>query len=253
MTLTLDTATRRFVDRRAAGRVLGARLRSLNIEDPVVFGLARGGVPVAYEVAQALRAPLDVFVVRKIGAPGNPELGIGAVAEGNIRVLDREAVHRMLMSADELDAASARASAEVQGRVERYRDGRPLLDVRGRTAIVVDDGLATGGTARAALRAVRAQGPSRLLLAVPVGAPETVHALRDEADQVVCVLQPDAMWAVGLWYEHFEQTADAEIDRLLAGGDHDPPQADGDVRWSPRDSDHSTRDADVTLTSTSRA
>ncbi len=218
-----DTITRRFADRRAAGRELAARLRPIAIEDPIVFGLARGGVPVAYEVAQALGAPLDVLVVRKIGAPGNPELGIGAVAEGDVRVLNGEAVRRMLVSADELDAAVARARGEVQADVERYRAGRLPLDARGRTAIVVDDGLATGGTARAALRAVRAQGPRRLVLAVPVGAPETVHALRDEADLVLCVLQPATMWAVGLWYEHFGQTADAEIAELLTGGAADPP------------------------------
>ena len=220
-----DTTTGRFADRRAAGRELAARLRSLAIEDPIVFGLARGGVPVAYEVAQALGAPLDVLVVRKIGAPGNPELGIGAIAEGGVRVLDEDAVRRMLVSVEELDAAIARARGEVAARVERYRGGRPPLEARGRTAIVVDDGLATGGTARAALRAVRAQGPRRLVLAVPVGAPETVHALRDEADQVVCVLEPERMWAVGLWYEHFDQTSDAEIAQLLAGDVGDPPPA----------------------------
>jgi putative phosphoribosyl transferase len=219
----LETSTRRFTDRRAAGRELGDRLSSLALEDPVVLGLARGGVPVAYEVAHRLDAALDVLVVRKIGAPGNPELGIGAIAEGGIRVLDRHAVRALLVSTEELEAAIARATAEVEARVQRYRDGRARLDVEGRTAIVVDDGLATGGTARAALRAVRARGPSKLVLGVPVGAPETVHTLREEADLVVCLVQPALLLAVGLWYEHFEPTPDAEIAALLDGDPADPP------------------------------
>lgn len=209
--------TTRFSDRRDAGRRLGERLGSLPIDDPVVLGLARGGVPVAYEVARALGAPLDVLVVRKIGAPANPEYGVGAIAEGGVRVLSDPGVVRMLMSEDELEAATSRARAEVDARARRYRGGRPLIDVSGRTAIVVDDGLATGGTARAALRAVRARGPIRLVLAVPVGAPDTVRALRAEADEVICMLQPELMWAVGTWYEHFEPTSDAEIERLLDG------------------------------------
>ena len=215
--------TERFADRRAAGQELGERLSSLALEGPVVLGLARGGIPVAYEVAQRLGAELDVLVVRKIGAPGNPELGIGAIAEGGVRVLDHDAVREFLVSADELDAAIARASSELEARVHRYRGGRPPREVAERTAIVVDDGLATGGTARAALRAVRARHPRRLILGVPVGAPETVEMLREEADEVVCLLEPPLLLAVGLWYVDFEPTSDAEIEALLDGDPADPP------------------------------
>ena len=162
-------------------------------------------------------------MVRKIGAPGNPEYGIGAIAEGDVRVLNQPAMRHLLVSGEELEAAVARARAEVEARVERYRNGHPPLDVKGHTAIVVDDGLATGGTARAALRAVRARGPRKLILAVPVGAPESVASLREEADEVICLLEPELLWAVGLWYEHFEPTSDAEIATLLAGDADDPP------------------------------
>jgi putative phosphoribosyl transferase len=223
MRVAAGSSTERFTDRRAAGQALAERLSAVALEHPVVLGLARGGVPVAYEIAQGLDAELDVLVVRKIGAPGNPELGIGAIAEGGVRVLDRDAVRGLLVSTEELESAIARATAEVEARVQRYRGGRAPLDVEGRTAIVVDDGLATGGTARAALRAVRARHPSRLVLAVPVGAPQTVQALRREADEVVCLLQPELLLAVGLWYGHFEQTSDAEIAALLDGDPADPP------------------------------
>ena len=219
----LETVTPRYADRHAAGRALAERLSSLTIEDPVVLGLARGGVPVAYEVAQALGAPLDVLVVRKIGAPGNPEYGIGAIAEGGVRVLNYEALRDLLVSVEELETAAARERAEVEARVKRYRGERPAVEVTGRTVIVVDDGLATGGTARAALRAIRARAPRKLVLAVPVGSPDTVESLRAEADEVVCLLQPEEMWAVGLWYQHFEPTSDSEIIRLLTGDAADPP------------------------------
>jgi putative phosphoribosyl transferase len=173
-------------------------------------------MPVAHEIAQTLRAPLDVIVARKIGAPGNPELGIGAIAEGYVRVLDEHAIRHLRVGPEELERAIATAAAEVDTRVDRYRGARSRISVRGRTAIVVDDGLATGGTARAALRAVAGEGPARLVLAVPVGAPPTVQSLAREADEVVCLFEPDPMWAVGLWYEHFEPTADAEIAELLS-------------------------------------
>lgn len=212
-----DLSARAFTNRRDAGRQLAERLMRFAADDPVVLGLARGGIPVAYEVAQALRAPLDVLVVRKLGAPGNPEYGIGAVAEGDVIVLDHEAVRSLLMGVEELDGAVARARAEIEARVRRYRGGRPPLDVAGRTVIVVDDGLATGGTARAALHAVRAQRPRRLILAVPVGARDSVASLCEEADEVECLLEPERFWAVGLWYAHFEPTSDAEIARLLDG------------------------------------
>ncbi|MFN8110345.1 MAG: phosphoribosyltransferase family protein [Thermoleophilia bacterium] len=204
--------------------MLAERLARMDLGGAVVFGLARGGVPVAAEVAGALDAPLDVLVARKIGAPGNPEYGIGAIAEGDVRVLNHEALRALHVGDADLEAATARERAELAARVRRYRGGRPPREVTGRTAIVVDDGLATGGTARAALRAVRAMHPGRLVLAVPVGAPRTVAALRHEADDVVCLLEPESLWAVGAWYRDFSPTPDEEVTRLLAGGEDGPPR-----------------------------
>lgn len=208
-------ATRMFRNRRDAGRQLGARLRSFAAEHPVVIGLPRGGVPVAFEVARALAASLDVLVVRKIGSPGNPELGMGAIAEGGVRVLNDFALRSLQLSQEEIERGTQRAEHDLQERLLRYRGERPPLDVTGRTVILVDDGLATGGTARAALRALRARGPDRLVLAVPVGARETIGAIASECDEVVCLVAPEVMWAIGYWYEDFGQTSDAEVSALL--------------------------------------
>jgi len=180
-------------------------------------------VPVAYEVARALRAPLDVLIASKIGAPGNPEYGVGALAEGGVLVLDDRAVRALQLSHEDLGAAIARARDEIGALVERFRAGRPPLALAGRTAIVVDDGVATGVTARAAVRAVHAQRPRRLVLAVPVGAVESVAALRAEVDEVVCVIEPRSLRAVGAWYQDFTPTSDAEILDLLAATAMDRP------------------------------
>lgn len=206
----------RFRDRRDAGRRLAERLVPLGLRDAVVLGLPRGGVPVAAEVAAALDATLDVFVVRKIGAPHQPEYGIGAVAEGGSRVVDDAAVRALHLSDDVLEARASAEAIELARRVARYRGERALPDVRERAVVVVDDGLATGVTAEAALTALRSCGPSDLVLAAPVGATDTVTRLTGLADQVVCVLQPDGFRAVGEWYDDFTQTTDEEVVRLLA-------------------------------------
>ena len=205
-----------FQDRREAGRVLADAVRSRRVENPVVFGLPRGGVPVAFEVARALDAPLEVLVARKIGAPGNPELAIGAIAEGGARVLDHAMIRRLFVSHEELEHAIARATTELEERAGRYRGTVPPVSLENRTAVVVDDGLATGSTARAAIRAIRARSPKRVVLAVPVGARESVEALRSEADEVVCAMVPEHLLAIGFWYRDFGQTSDHEVVQLLA-------------------------------------
>ena len=206
----------RFRDRRDAGRQLAARLAELDLPAPVVLALPRGGVPVAAEVAARLGGELDVLVARKLGAPQQPELGLGAIAEGGIRVVDPDLVRRLLLTEADLESVTARERAELDRRVEAYRGGRPLPDVAGRAVVVVDDGVATGGTAEAALRSVRAGGPARLVLAVPTAAPDAVERLGRVADDVVCVLVPESLTAVGQWYEDFTQTTDREVADLLA-------------------------------------
>ena len=209
----------RFRDRRQAGSDLADWFlewqETPRLTDVVVLALPRGGVPVAAEIARALHAPLDVLVVRKIGVPGNPELGIGALVDDDEPVFDRQALAVLGITEDELRADVAQERRELHRRERRYRRGRPGPRLRGRTVILVDDGLATGATARAALRYLRRQNPRRLIMAVPVGSPDVVLSLRDDADDVVCLHQPEHFRAVGQWYADFEQTSDAEVEHTL--------------------------------------
>lgn len=207
-----------FRDRRHAGQVLAGRLvRYAGRDDVIVLALPRGGVPVGFEVARALGAPLDVFLVRKLGVPGHEELAMGAIASGGVRLLNQDVVRHLLgVGPGEIEAVAAREQAELQRRERAYRGDRPQPPVAGQTVILVDDGMATGASMRAAAMALRRQGPARLVVAVPVGAPETCEAFRDEADEVVCAATPERFAGVGQWYLDFEQTDDDEVQRLLA-------------------------------------
>jgi putative phosphoribosyl transferase len=201
----------RFADRRDAGRQLAERLAPLAAEDPVVVALPRGGVPVAREVATALGAQLEILAVRKLGAPHNPEYGIGAVAEDGTRVIDSEAVAVLGLSGGVVDSLIARETEELRRRVSAYRGDRSALELEGRTVIVVDDGVATGVTDTAALRAVRRRRPARTILAVPVCPPDSAARLGDEADEVVCLAMPPLLYGVGQWYRDFSQVSDEEV------------------------------------------
>jgi predicted phosphoribosyltransferase len=206
---------RHFVDRREAGRRLAEPVGALALDDPIVVALPRGGVPVAAEVAGALGAPLEVLVVRKLGMPGQPELALGALAEGGAEVVDPHLARLGRVDATALDLLRAHARAEIERRVLTYRGGRPPPDVDGRVVVLIDDGLATGRTAEAAFAALRTAGASRVVLAVPVASPDTADALAGKADDVVTVIRPRDMRAVGLWYDDFTQTTDAEVVALL--------------------------------------
>lgn len=208
--------TARFEDRVDAGRRLADALEEMTLGDPVILGLPRGGIPVAFEVAQRLRAPLDLLIVRKVGAPGHPELGIGAVAEDGEAMVDRVTAREVGADPETVDRLVAQERREVQRRVADYRSGRQLPRLAGRDVVLVDDGLATGVTAEAAIRAMRRRVPRTLVLAVPVGAPGSIARLRPLTDDVVCLLSPQNFTAVGLWYHHFEQTTDEEVLELLA-------------------------------------
>jgi len=206
----------RFRDRAEAGRLLGERLSGrVGPRDVVVLGLPRGGVPVARQVARALGAPLDVFLVRKLGFPGQPELAMGAIASGGVRVLNEEIVRELRLDEQVIGGVAEREGAELARRELAYRGDRPPLDLGGRTVVLVDDGLATGATMRAAVEAVRARGPRAVVVAVPTAPPHAVRELQAGVDELVALLQPEPFHAVGLWYENFREVPDDEVRRLL--------------------------------------
>jgi len=205
-----------FKDRVHAGRILAGHLTHYaNRPDVIVLGLARGGVPVAFEVAQALGAPLDVAIVRKLGVPGQPELAMGAIAPGAVTFINQSMVDQLRLSRAKLDAVIARETEELARRQLAYRGTRAAPKVAGLTVILVDDGLATGATMRAAIAAFRQLGAARVIVAVPLGAGETCEALRAEADELVCAMTPEPFYSVGAWYRDFSQTSDEEVKRLL--------------------------------------
>ena len=206
-----------FRDRAEGGRQLATKLMAYaDRADVLVLGLPRGGVPVAFEVAQALHAPLEAFLVRKLGVPGHEELAMGAIATGGVRVLNKEALHKLRIPEEVLEAVTRKQQKELERRERAYRGDRPAFPVRGRTVILVDDGLATGSTMRAAVAALRQQKPARLIVAVPVGAPETCAEFQDEADETICARTPEPFYAVGHWYRDFSQTTDEEVHDLIA-------------------------------------
>lgn len=212
-----------FRDRSEAGRALAEALQHHAGTGAQVLALPRGGVPVAFEVAQRLAAPLDVFLVRKLGVPGHEELAMGAIASGGIELINQAMIARLGVSRRLVDEAITRERRELLRREQAYRDGRPPLAVAGRTVILIDDGLATGSTMRAAVAGLRKLGPGRVVVAVPVGAPEACAALAAEVDELVCLATPSPFHGVGLWYADFRQTDDAEVHALLAAAAREPP------------------------------
>lgn len=211
-----DSVPRRYRDREEAGQVLAEHLRHLAGEkNLLVLALPRGGVPVGYEIAKALGAPLDVFVVRKLGVPGHEELALGAIASGPTAVLNEDVVRALRITREMIEAVIAQETRELERREQAYRGDKPPIDPSGRVVILVDDGLATGATMRAAVRALRDKGPDRLIVAVPTAAAQTCDEFRAEVDEIVCAMTPDPFEAVGLWYEDFSQTSDEEVKELL--------------------------------------
>jgi putative phosphoribosyl transferase len=210
-----------FHDRTEAGQVLADLLREYaGRKDVLILALPRGGVPVAFEVAQALDAPLDVFVVRKLGLPSNEELAMGALASGNIRVLNDEVVQSFGISERTIEAVAEKEQVELERRERLYRGDSDLPSIRGKTILLVDDGVATGSTMRAAVAAIRGQHPAQIIVAVPVAPPSTCDSLRTGADQVVCVATPEPFYAVGQWYRVFDQTTDRQVRELYERSKH---------------------------------
>lgn len=210
-------AQQRFRNREEAGRLLADRLKHYaNRSDVVVLALPRGGVPVGFEIASALHVPLDVFVVRKLGVPGHEELAMGAIASGGVRVLNDDVVEALRLSGGVIERAAQKEEQELQRRERTYRDNRPFPRLKNRVVILVDDGLATGSSMRAAAQALRRHEPARIIVAVPAAAPETCEAFKAEVDEIICAITPEPFYAVGLWYEQFPQTSDEEVRDLLA-------------------------------------
>ena len=213
-----------YRDRSDAGRVLATQLTAYaNRRDVLVLALPRGGVPVAYEVAKALHAPLDVFIVRKLGVPGHEELAMGAIATGGVCVLNEDVVQMLHIPDRVIEAVIAKEQQELERREHLYRDDRPPPDVRNCTIILIDDGLATGATMRAAIKALRQQHPARLVVAVPVAAPPTCEELGAQVDEIICTKTPEPFYGVGYWYEDFSQTTDEEVHALLAQSEQEKP------------------------------
>ncbi len=213
----LDEEMPTLHDRADAGRKLAQKLTAYADQpDVLVLGLARGGVPVAYEIATALRLPLDVLIVRKLGVPGHEELAMGAIAYGGGGVLNTDVIEQLAIPQAAIDAVTARETQELARRAQAYRGDRPRPAISGQTIILVDDGIATGATLRAAIAALQTQNPARIVIAVGVAPPDTYDELVDEVDELVCLMQPVPFWGVGVWFEHFPSTSDEEVRTLLS-------------------------------------
>ena len=234
--------TQQFRDRTEAGQQLAAKLTAyVNRPDVLVLALPRGGVPVAFEVARALHAPLDVLVVRKLGVPGQEELAMGAIATGGVRILNHDVVELLGIADEVINRVAAQEQHEVERREHLYRGERPPYQVHGRTIILVDDGIATGATMRAAVAALKQQQPARLIIAVPVAAASTCDAFAAEVDELVCVIRPEVFYAVGFWYENFSQTSDEEVRDLLDQARHEQLDSSEKRRRTPVAVSHEKR------------